>query len=124
MSDQSPTVLPVDDPSRPSIRRAVFGTLWTVAVFFVFTATKEMKSIYNHAPWLNDPYDTFISFTMFFVPLVAAFLLVQVSLCLRSQPLSVARVVSILRACRVAIGAIIGRSRARLDRRCGRRCEA
>jgi hypothetical protein len=107
MSDQSPTVLAVDDPSRPLIRRAVFGTLWAVAVFFVFTATKEMKPIYNHAPWLNDPYDTLISFTMFFVPLVAAFLLVQVSLCLRSEPLPVARVVSILRACRVAIGAII-----------------
>jgi hypothetical protein len=66
-----------------------------------------MKPIYNHAPWLNDPYDTVISFTMFFVPLVSAFLLVQVSLCPRSEPLSVARVVSILRACRVAIGAII-----------------
>jgi hypothetical protein len=107
MSYQSPTVLLVDDPSRPSIRRAVFGTLWTVAVFFVFTATKEIKPIYNHAPWLNDPYDTLISFTMFFVPLVAAFFLVQVSLCLRSAPLPVARVVSILRACQVAIGAII-----------------
>jgi hypothetical protein len=107
MSHQPRTVLSVDDPSRPSIRRAVFGTLWAVAVFFVFTATKEMKLIYNHAPWLNDPYDTFISFTMFLVPLFAAFLLVQVSLCLRSEPLSIARVASILRACRLAIGAII-----------------
>jgi hypothetical protein len=107
MSDQHHSVLPVDDLGRPSIRRAVFGTLWAVAVFVVFAATKEMKPIYNHAPWLNDPYDTVISFTMFFVPLVTAFLLVQVSLCLRSEPLSVARVVSILRACRVAIGAII-----------------
>ena len=106
MSDLSPTVLPVGEPSRPSIRRAVFGTLWAVAVFFVFTATKETK-IYDNAPWLNDPYDTVISFTMFLVPLVGAFLLVQVSLYLRSEPLSVARVVSILRACRVAVGAIL-----------------
>lgn len=100
-------VLPVDDPRRPLIRRAVFGTLWASAVFFVFTATKEIRPIYKHAPWLNDPYDTVISFTMFFVPLVAACLLVQVSLCLRSEPLAVARVVAILRACRVALGAII-----------------
>jgi len=107
MREQHPVALAVDDPSRPSVRRAVFGTLWAVAVFFVFTATKEMKPVYNHAPWLNDPYDTAISFTMFFVPLMAAFLLVQVSLCLRSEPLPVARVASILRASRVAIGAII-----------------
>jgi hypothetical protein len=107
MTDGHHPVLPVDDPVRPSIRRAVFSTLWAVAVFFVFTVTKEMKPIYNHAPWLNDPYDTVISFTMFFVPLMAAFLVVQVSLCLRSEPLSVARVDSILRGCRVAIGAIV-----------------
>jgi hypothetical protein len=66
----------------------------------------------SHGRWTcherrNDPYDTLISFTMFFVPLVAAFLLVQVSLCLRSEPLPVARVVSILRGCQVAIAAII-----------------
>jgi hypothetical protein len=100
-------VVPVEDPRRPLIRRAVFGTLWASAVFFVFTATKEIKPIYNHAPWLNDPYDTVISFTMFFVPLVAACLLVQASLCLRSEPLAIRRVVAILRACRVAVGAVI-----------------
>ena len=101
------SVLPVDDPRRPFIRRAVFGTLWATAVFFVFTTTKEIKPIYDHAPWLNDPYDTLISLTMFFVPLVTACLLVQVSLCLRSEPLLVARVFAILRACRVAVGAIV-----------------
>jgi hypothetical protein len=106
MSGPDRAVLPVDDPTRPSIRRAVFGTLWSVALFVVFTATKELKPIYLHAPWLNDPYDTVISFAMFFVPLMAAFVLVQVSLCLRSEPLFVSRVVSIVRACRVAIGVI------------------
>lgn len=63
-----PLALPVDDPRRPRIRRAVFGTVWAAAIFCVFAATKEIKPIYNHAPWLNDPYDTVISFTMFFVP--------------------------------------------------------
>ncbi len=102
-----PSVLPVDDARRPPIRRAVFGTVWAAGVFFVFTATKEVKPIYDHAPWLDDPYDAVISFTMFFVPLVAACLLVQVSLCLRSEPLSTARVIAILRACRVAVGAVV-----------------
>ena len=101
------SVLAVGDPRRPLIRRAVFGTIWAAAVFFVFTATKEVKTVYGHSPWLNDPYDTVISFTMFFVPLVTACLLVQVSLCLRSEPLPAARVVAIVRACRVAVGAIV-----------------
>ncbi len=100
------SVLPVDDPRRPFIRRAVFGTLWAAGTFFVFATTKDVKPIYDHAPWLNDPYDTATSFTMFFVPLVTACLLVQVSLCPRSEPLSLARVVTILRACRVVLGAI------------------
>ncbi len=102
-----PPVLVVDDPRRPLIRRAVFGALKAAAIFFVFTVTKEVKLVYDHAPWLNDPYDTVMSFTMFFVPLVTACLLVQVSLCLRSEPLPAARVVAILRACRVAVGAIV-----------------
>ena len=101
------SVVPVDDPGRPVIRRAVFGTLWAAVIFFVFTTTKEIKPIYSHSPWLNDPYDTVTSFAMFFVPLVAACLLVQVSLCDRSEPLSTARVVSIVRACRVAVAVIV-----------------
>ena len=100
-------MLAVDDPRRALIRRAVFGAIWAAAVFFVFTATKEVKTVYGHSPWLNDPYDTVISFTMFFVPLVTACLLVQVSLCLRSGPLSTPRVVAIVRACRVVVGAVV-----------------
>ncbi|MGA7089004.1 MAG: hypothetical protein WB116_12150 [Candidatus Dormiibacterota bacterium] len=98
--------LPVNDPRRLPIRRAVFGTVLASATFFAFTATKFIPPIYDHAPWYNDPYDTVLSFTMFFVPLVVACLLVQVSLCLRSEPLPTARVVAILRGSRVALGAI------------------
>ena len=107
MSVQSPYLLPVGDPRRPLIRRAAFGTLLAAAVFFVFTVTKQIKPVNNHAPWVNDPYDTVFSFTMFFVPLVAAAFLVQVSLCRRSEPLPTGRVVMILRGCRVAVGAIV-----------------
>ncbi len=107
MSVQSPYVMPVGDPRRPLIGRAAFGTLLASAIFLVFTATKQIKPIYFHAPWANDPYDTVFSFTMFFVPLIAASFLVQVSLCRKSEPLSTSRVVAILRGCRVAVGAIV-----------------
>lgn len=99
-------VLSVDDPSRRHFRRAVFATLWLAASFLVFTATKEVKPIYDHAPWLNDLYDTAIPFTMFFVLLVAVCLLVRVSLCRKSAPIPAAQVHAILRACLVVVGAV------------------
>lgn len=107
MSVQSPYVLPVGDPRRFLIGRVAFGTLVTSAIFVVFTMTKQVKPVYLHAPWVNDPYDTVLSFTMFFVPLVAATCLVPVSLCRKSEPLSAGRVVTILRGCQVAVGGIV-----------------
>lgn len=97
-------ILPAGDPRRPAIRRAVFATLWTSITFFVFTVpAKQYAPLYDHAPWLNDPYDTVYSFAMFFVPLVAGFFLVQVSLCRKPEPLAVSRVRSILRGCRAGV---------------------
>lgn len=106
VSYQSFNALPVDDPRRPTIRRAVLGTLWASAFFLLFAATKEVKPLYSHAPWLNDPYDTVLSFTMFFVPLIVVCVLVQVHLCRRAEPLLASRVMAVLRGCRVAVGAI------------------
>jgi hypothetical protein len=97
-------MLPVGDPRRRAVGRAVFGTLWTSIAFFVFTVpTKQFAPLYDHAPWLNDPYDTVYSFAMFFVPLLAAFFLVQVSLCRKPEPLAVSRVRSVLRGCSVSV---------------------
>ena len=96
-------LLPVGDPLRPLVRRAVFTTLLASVVFFLFMApTKQIHLIYNHAPWVNDPYDTVYSFAMFFVPLVAAIFMLQVSLCLKTESIPTSRVISILRGCRVA----------------------
>jgi hypothetical protein len=97
----------VGDPRRRLVGRAAFGTLLAAAVFLVFTGTKQIKAVYFHAPWSDDPYDTVLSFTMFFVPLVAAAFLIQVSLCRKSEPLPTGRVVMILRGCRVAVGAMV-----------------
>lgn len=97
-------ILPAGDPRRPAIRRAVFATLWTSIAFLVFTVpAKQFAPLYDHAPWLNDPYDAVYSFAVFFVPLAAGFVLVQVSLCHRSEPLAVSRVRSILRGGRVGV---------------------
>jgi hypothetical protein len=71
----------VGDQRRRAIGKAVFSTLSTAIVFFLFTMpTKQVKPVYDYAPWLNDPYDTLYSFAMFFVPLATAFFMVQVSL--------------------------------------------
>jgi hypothetical protein len=106
MSVPSTYVMPVGDLRRPLIGRAAFGTLLASAIFFVFTATKQSSPVYVHAPWVHDPYDTVFSFTMFFVPLLAATVLVQVSLCRISEPLPTGRVVTILRGCRIALAAM------------------
>ena len=63
----------------------------------------ELKPVYEHAPWLNDPYDTLYSFAMFLVPLATAFFLVQVSLCRKAEVLPAERARSVLRGCRVAV---------------------
>jgi hypothetical protein len=99
--------LAVGDSRREAVGRAVFGTVWLALAFFVFTApTKQLAVLYDHAPWLNDPFDTVYSFAMFFVPLTTGCFLVQVSLCLKTQPLPLVRVRLILRTCRVAVAAV------------------
>lgn len=83
-----PQQLAVGDQRRRAIGRAVLRTLWTAIAFFLFTVpTRQVKPVYEHAPWLNDPYDTLYSFAMFFVPLATAFILVQVSLCRKAETL-------------------------------------
>jgi len=101
-------VLAVGDPSRPLIRRAIIATLLAAAVFSVTAGpVKQIKVLYDHAPWLNDPYDTFVSFAMFFVPLLTVGCLARVLLCRRAEPLSVQRVTDLLRGCRVVLGLIV-----------------
>lgn len=62
--------LAVGDRRRVAIGKAAFSTLWAAIAFFGFTVpAKQAKPVYEHAPWLNDPYDTLYSFAMFLVPL-------------------------------------------------------
>ncbi len=102
-----PASFAVGDPARPVIGRAVFRTLLAAAAFVLFGyGLKEIKPLYLHTPWMNDPYDTFVSFTIFFVPLVAGLSAVRIVLCRTSGPLPVQRVRDLLRGSRLVAGTV------------------
>ncbi len=83
------------------------ATLAAAVVFvaFAFTA-KEIKPIYVHAPWQNDPYDVATSFAIFLVPLGMALILIRALLCRRDAPLPMARFVGAVRASVVVLGTV------------------
>lgn len=99
--------LPVGDPRRVVAGRAVMATLAAAVVFvaFAFTA-KEVRPIYAHAPWQNDPYDAATSFAIFLVPLGIALVLVRALLSRRDAPLPAARFVGALRASVIVLATV------------------
>src|SRR5258708_18232541 len=102
-----PATLEVGDPARPVIGRAMYRTLLAAAVFVLFAyGLKAVKPLYLHTPWMNDPDDTFVSFTIFFVLLVAGLSALRIVLCRRSQPLPVQRVRDLLRGSRLVVGTV------------------
>jgi len=71
--------------------------LWTAAGFVVYLwVAKEIRLLYVHEPWQNDPYDAVVSFAFFFVPILAAFCLTRAALCKSAKPLPVRRVRELL----------------------------
>ncbi len=63
--------LAIGDPGRPAIGRATRSASLAGLAFSLLTGpAKQVAPLYDHAPWLNHPFDTFVSFAMFFVPLV------------------------------------------------------
>ncbi len=100
--------LVVGDLRRPAIGRAFAATLLCALTFVAFAwASKELPFLSDRAPWQNDPYDAVVSFTLFFVPLALIPLLLRASLCQRDSPLPMARLVGVLRASRVVLGAVL-----------------
>ncbi len=100
----STTVLLPGDLRRPAIWRAVRAALLAAAAFEVFTiATKLVHPIYVHVPWAEDPYDTFVSLALFFVPLAEFVAGTRLMLCRRSEPLPVARLTGVVRAIWLAV---------------------
>ena len=95
----SNAVLFPGDLRRPEIGRAVRAALLAAAAFEVFTiATKLVHPIYVDVPWAEDPYDTFVSLALFFVPLAGFVAGTRLMLCRRSEPLPVTRLTGVVRA--------------------------
>lgn len=102
-----PGAIAVGDPARPVIGRAMFRTLLAAAAFVVFGyGLKQIRPLYLHTPWMNDPYDAFVSVTIFFVPLVAGLSAARIVLCRTSQPLPVQRVLDLLRGGRLVVATV------------------
>jgi hypothetical protein len=103
-SPEAASALPVGDPRRPAMGRALGSALLTAAVFSAATGpVKQIPVLYDHAPWVNDPFDTVVSFAMFFVPLLAVYCLARVPLCRRSEPLPRSRATDLMRGCRLML---------------------
>jgi hypothetical protein len=99
--------LAVGDPRRAPIGRAVGLTLVASALFVAFAVgVKDIPSFGEHAPWNEDPYDAVFSFAIFFVPLIVALLALRLALCRRTEPLPIARVIDVIRGCRLALGIV------------------
>lgn len=83
---------------------AIAGSLAIAAVFeAALFASKETPAVYDHAPWLNDPYDTAVSFALFCVPLIAIPSALRLLACRPGRPTPAARLADLLRACGVAL---------------------
>jgi hypothetical protein len=100
-------VLATGDPLRAQLRRALWGSLALAALFTLSTGpVKQYSPLYSHAPWLNDPFDTVVSFMMFFVPLVAGCCVVRIPLCRRYVPLATTRARDLLRGCQIILAGV------------------
>jgi hypothetical protein len=107
-SPEAAPALPVDDPRRPAMRRALVSALLIGAVSSAAIGpVKQIPVLYDHAPWASDPFDTVVSFAMFFVPLLAVYCLARVPLCRRSEPLPSSRATDLMRGCRLMLAVVV-----------------
>lgn len=99
--------LEVGDARRPMIGRAIKLTILLGIVFTVVTFLgKEVRPLYHASPWADDPYDAFVSFAIFFAPLVTGLLLVRLPLCRRREPLAAGRIRDMVRGCKLLLATV------------------
>lgn len=91
-------VLPVGHPARPAAARALRLAAVNAAAFTVFAVLTTLHAVRAGSPWQDDPYDAVVSFTKFFVPLLAGIGALRVPLCRAADPLPSARIEQLLRA--------------------------
>ncbi len=98
----------VGDGARLRIGRAVLGSMFVAVVFVGFTWTaKELRVLYLHEPWQDDPYDAVVSFSIWCVPLLAAACTLRIALCRRQAALPVRRAYDLLRASRALVAIVL-----------------
>jgi len=103
-SGASAGLLAPGDPIRSAVRRAVIRALVTGACFSALVGPLKLATaVYSHAPWLNDPYDTVVSFAMFYVPVLVIFNLVRVLRCDGRRPVAAGRLCFLLRGCHLIL---------------------
>ena len=92
----------VGDPDRRRIGTAAIISMLTAAAFVAYLwIAKEVRPLYLHEPWQDDPYDAVVSFSFFFVPILGALCLIRAALCKRDRPLPVRRARELLVASRL-----------------------
>lgn len=99
-------LLPVGDYRRPRIARALLLAVGACCLLLVFLfVAKQVAGLYAHTPWMDDPYDTFVSFSEFFVPVVVILVWLRMLSCRRNLPLPTKRVRDLFRGVWIALGA-------------------
>ena len=107
MADPAATPAPalsVGDPARRLIGRAVLGSLALAALFVLATLPEHaVPTMWADGPWSQDPYHVVVSFTVIFIPLVAALCVSRAPLCRRDAPLPTRRARDLLRVSRILV---------------------
>ena len=102
--DAGPGLLAPADSRNRLARRAIGASLLAAALFEAVTfVSKQTPPVYSHAPWLNDPYDTAVSFALFCIPLIVAPSALRLAAGSRSDAVPAARLADLLRAAGIGL---------------------
>jgi hypothetical protein len=95
------------DPGTRLAGRAIGASLLAAALFEAVTfVSKQTLPVYDHVPWLNDPYDTAVSFALFCIPLLVAPSAVRLLAGRRSEAVPTARLTDLLRAAGISLAVV------------------
>ncbi len=90
--------LPVGHHARPAAALVLRVAAAAAAFFTVFAVlTTQLHAARAGSPWQDDPYDTVVSFTQFFVPALAVLAVSRAWLCRQDEPLPLYRIEQLLR---------------------------
>jgi hypothetical protein len=89
----------IDRQAQAAMRSTLLVSVLNAVVFTVFAyVTTQVKPVRHVSPWQDDPYDSVVSHTMFFVPIVTALIVMRMLVDCRNRPLPLDRATQLLRA--------------------------